>query len=127
MSELGPGNRAHCGVGNDAEIGREGAACPAVAEAFREQSLARVEGFYADLGRLGEVAPAARLRLEGFLEAGLALGLVTRDEVSRWVNDSYRRNMPPESGGHTPAVLADCDDGVVVLPVRWRRAPVYPS
>ena len=120
-----------CGAGsgssNHTGSGTEGAACPSLAKDFREQAQARVECFYADLGRLGEVPPAARLRLEGFLEAGLTLGLVAKDEISRWVDDSYDRHLPTEQHQRAPTAPADSDNNLIVLPVRWRRAPVYPS
>ncbi len=81
----------------------------------------RLDDFYSQLALTGEVAPGVRFRLEGFLEAGLVLQLAEPRHLANMINASYRAFMgePPE-----PCPIADVP---VQLPVRWQRAPVYPS
>jgi hypothetical protein len=81
----------------------------------------RLDDFYAQLALTGEVAPGVRFRLEGFLEAGLALQLVEPRQLATMIAASYRAFMgeSPE-----PCPVADV---AVQLPVRWQRAPVYPG
>ena len=89
---------------------------------FTAELAQRLDSLYRDQAELGEVAPGARLRLEGWIEAGLQLELVTREEVERLVADAWSRRRP----GEVPPLLPDTDGGIA-LPVRWQRAPVYAS
>jgi hypothetical protein len=81
----------------------------------------RLDDFYSQLALTGEAAPGIRFRLEGFLEAGLVLQLVEPRQLAAMITASYRAFMgeAPE-----PCPVADVP---VQLPVRWQRAPVYPS
>ena len=81
----------------------------------------RLDDFYKQLALTGEVAPGVRFRLEGFLEAGLVLQLVESRQLASMITASYRAFMGEST---SPCPLADVP---VQLPVRWQRAPVYPS
>ena len=96
-------------------------------DAFYSAAEARLDQFYRSLGELGEVTPVARLRLEGFLEAGLLLDLVTRADIDSWVAHYTHLHLGEEQRLPSSPVLADSDDDGVLVPVRWRRAPVHPS
>lgn len=86
---------------------------------FIAMAQQRLDDFYRQLAQTGEVAPGPRFRLEGFLEAGLALQLVEPQQLAAMIAASYRAFIGelPE-----PCQVADV---AVVLPVRWQRAPVY--
>jgi hypothetical protein len=90
-----------------------------VEETFIAEAARRLDAFYGDLHNYGEVAPGVRFRLEGFLEAGLSLQLVERNELDALIQAAYKTHM-----GQEPTAVPG--DGLQ-LPVRWRRAPVYPS
>jgi hypothetical protein len=79
----------------------------------------RLDDFYRLLAHTGEVAPGPRFRLEGFLDAGLALQLVEPQQLAAMIAASYRAFM-----GQSPP-SCPLDDVTVMLPVRWQRAPVY--
>ena len=83
----------------------------------------KLDAFYQDFARFGEVAPGRLFRLEGFIEAGLALELVSKQQARRMIDHSYGRYMaeaaPDMDWVDAPAGL--------VLPVVWGRAPVYPA
>ena len=98
-----------------------------VADVFCSEARARLDQFYRSLGELGEVTPVARMRLEGFLGAGLVLALVTRGEIDSWVAHYTGVHLGEEQRLPSSPVLADSDDDGVLVPVRWARAPVHPS
>ncbi len=79
----------------------------------------RLDDFYRLLAHSGEVAPGPRFRLEGFLEAGLALQLVEPQQLAAMIAASYSAFM-----GQSPPPCP-VSDVPVMLPVRWQRAPVY--
>ncbi|ARN72768.1 hypothetical protein BST96_00745 [Oceanicoccus sagamiensis] len=65
------------------------------------------------------VAPATLFRLEGFIEAGCALGLLSEDQAKRLIQSVWENTLTepfPESARHR-----------IMIPVMMRRAPVYPS
>ena len=103
--------------------GEAGAGEPGVGERFRAEAWRRIDQFYGELARLGEVPPARRFALEGFLAAGLYLELVERELLQRWLHDSQRGHL----GAELPAPPTWADGAGVTLPVRWQRAPVYPG
>lgn len=96
-------------------------------ERFCAEAQARIDRFYRELAQMGEVAPVIRLRLEGFLEAGLVLDLVSRDTVESWIYHYGRRHLGEGRMPDPSQVPADSDDDGMLLPVRWQRAPVHPS
>ncbi|TNF34954.1 MAG: hypothetical protein EP312_04985 [Gammaproteobacteria bacterium] len=67
-----------------------------------------------------DVPPATRYRLEGQIEAAIALGFLTADTARQRVDGHYRAVL-----GEVP--LQPEQDGRVRLPLRMRVAPVYPS
>jgi hypothetical protein len=90
-----------------------------VATRFVAEAQQRLDDFYGQLAQLGEVPPGARFRLEGFLEAGLALALIEADALQAMIAVSYQAVM-----GEEP-VPCPAEGVAVTLPVRWERAPVY--
>jgi hypothetical protein len=90
-------------------------------EQFQTAAQQRLEGFYSNLAQWGEVAPGVRFRLEGYLQAGIDMGLLQRTQLQSMIEASYRSHMgkpPPPSPAPTEHVQ---------LPVYWQRAPVYAS
>lgn len=98
----------------------DGAGAAELGARFEREAVQRIGRFYADLARLGETPPARRFALEGFLEAGLWLGLVECGQVQRWLGEAQREHL----GAELPVPPAAAG---VALPVRWQRAPVYPG
>ena len=95
-----------------------------LAERFQREAQRRVEAFYRDLTTLGETPPARRFGLEGFLEAGIVLELASQESLRQLVNGRFERYF----GEPPPAPVAACAEPVgVAVPVRWQRAPVFPS
>ena len=90
------------------------------AEQFQAEATARLEGFYRRLAEYGEAPPASRYRLEGFLEAGLALGLVEEAWLRGRITEAQRRYLDR-------ALPAPPDAAPWAVAVRWARAPVYPG
>lgn len=90
-------------------------------EQFPGELQRRLEDFYQALAQYGEVAPGVRFRLEGMLEAALLLQCVSDEELRRLVGDAYRQHM-----GEPPPALPGNPEPYH-LPVRWQRAPVFPS
>jgi hypothetical protein len=88
---------------------------------FLTEAQQRLDDFYRKLAQWGEVAPGLRFRLEGFLEAGLTLGLVEGQQLQVMIETSYRTFL-----GRAPEPVPGSDP-IVQLPVRWQRAPVYRS
>ena len=88
---------------------------------FLPEAQQRLDNFYRELAQWGEVAPGPRFRLEGFLEAGLTLGLVQQPQLQTMIDTSYRTFM-----GRAPDPIPGSEP-MVQLPVRWQRAPVYKS
>ena len=88
---------------------------------FLPEAQQRLDNFYRELAQWGEVAPGPRFRLEGFLEAGLTLGLAQQPQLQAMVETSYRTFM---GRAHEPIPGSD---PMVQLPVCWQRAPVYKS
>ena len=95
-------------------------------ELYRREVRERIEAFYRELGEWGEMPPAKRLRLEGFLEAGILLGLLERDALGTWVEASWQRYID-DPAGDLIAIdgLLGGGSGDIRLPVIWERAPVY--
>lgn len=83
----------------------------------------KLNGFYQDFARFGEVAPGRLFRLEGFIEAGLALELISLEEARSLIGGSYRRHL----GEAAPNMDWVDAPGGLALPVKWQRAPVYPA
>lgn len=71
----------------------------------------------------GEVPTGERLRLEGFMEAGIFLGIAGRDELLERMDIIYRDIL----GESLPRSCYDIESPPVTIPARWPRAPVYPS
>lgn len=92
-----------------------------VREEFRKVLVQRLDEFYSDLAKFGEVAPGVRFRLEGFIEAGLCLQLIAATEVQKVIADAYQIHM----GAVAPALPGKPEP--YHLPIRWQRAPVFPS
>lgn len=98
-----------------------------IAERYQREVERRVDAFYRDLIALGETPPARRFALEGFLEAGIALELASREALSELVRSCFERYFgepPPEQ---PEAAAGEPPPAGVAVPVRWQRAPVFPS
>lgn len=89
------------------------------------QRLATVFEAWA-LGR--DVAPGERLRLEGFMQAGIVLGLATRQQVLACMAEICREYLGEAAMEHCEAPFPPmADPGILPLPPLMRRAPVVPS
>jgi len=63
--------------------------------ALRSAVATRLDDYFATLERSGEVNPAARYRLEGFLQAGLASGALGEAELNTLLSErinAFNRN-----------------------------------
>ncbi|NNL57645.1 MAG: hypothetical protein HKO71_07820 [Pseudomonadales bacterium] len=90
---------------------------PSFESALRSAIATRLDEYFAALGRSGEVNPAARYRLEGFLQAGLVSGILSQPELNTLVSD------------HINAFNSDNERQLVVLDDAWRLpylAPLAP-
>lgn len=67
-----------------------------------------------------DVTPAQRFRLEGFVEAGLELGLITEPELL-----TLKQQCAEKAFGST--VSAEWWGDAIVIPAMMKRAPVKPS
>ncbi|MFT4996790.1 MAG: hypothetical protein ACJA0M_000246 [Chitinophagales bacterium] len=86
------------------------------------ERLERIFEFYAD----GEdVAVGERLRLEGFIQAGLVFGVVALDQVLVVLDTVHQRIFDEPFGEVFP--LYDGADCIVAIPSKMQRAPVFPS
>lgn len=86
---------------------------------FLPEARRRLDNFYSQLAHWGEVAPGLRSQLEGFLEAGVAMQLLSLEQLQDMITTSYGTFM-----GQAPAPIPGLRDNVQ-LPVLWARAPVY--
>lgn len=89
---------------------------------FMELLEKKLDAFYRDFQQYGEMPPGDRLRLEGFMECGIALGLADHALIQAGITRAYERYM-----GEAPPNLGWLQAGAPVLHVKWERAPVYPS
>lgn len=71
----------------------------------------------------GEVPTGERLRLEGFMEAGIFLGIAGRDELLERMDIIYRDVL----GESLPRSCYAIESPPVTIPARWPRAPVVPT
>ena len=88
---------------------------------FGREAERRIDDFYRVFAASGEAPPAARYRLEGFLEAGLLLALIDRQSLQGLIDESRLRHLADSSP------QPDSASSELWLPLRWRRAPVYPG
>jgi hypothetical protein len=95
---------------------------PAVFLAEISQRLALIFQCYADGD---DVATGQQLRLEGFIQAGLVLNIVSLEQVLAVLDTVHRRifNQPFDTV-FPPFNEADC---IIAIPSKMQRAPVFPS
>jgi hypothetical protein len=96
--------------------------------AWRVELTRRLIAILESLKAGDDATPAARLKAEGFAEAGLVMGLVSVAELACMLDESYRQVLGATVGELFPFSAADCVDATNLqfrLPVRWQRAPVY--
>ena len=95
---------------------------PAVFLAEIGERVARIFERYADGD---DVALGERLRLEGFIQAGLVLNIVAVDQVLEVLDLAHQRIFDKPFGAVFPPYSElDC---VIAIPSKMQRAPVYPS
>lgn len=90
-------------------------------EEFHRQLRERLHVFFRDQAEGWDIPPAQLYRLEGFIEAGLSLQLVSQDEVRQQLLSLATDYLPEED-----AELYQQDDRIV-LHLHMKTAPVYPS
>lgn len=73
----------------------------------------------------GDVPPATVHRLEGLLEAGVLCGFVSKKETDTIIKSLYKKCL--EQDWLDDAVSVAQNDGVFRLPIRMKRAPVWPT
>ena len=89
-----------------------------------DQIKKRAEGIFSQYASGLDVATGERLRLEGFIQAGLVLGLVEFDDVLAVLDSLHQQAF-----GKPFEVFPPCDEAscVIAIPTRMQRAPVYSS
>jgi hypothetical protein len=72
-----------------------------------------------------DVATGQRLRLEGFIQAGLVLDIVAVEQVLAALDTVHQRIFNEPFGAVFPPYNeADC---IIAIPSKMQRAPVFPS
>lgn len=77
-----------------------------------------------------DAIPALRFGVEGFAEAGLALGLVDAKQLAQWLDTAYLDIHGAGVAQLFDFSAEDCVDAArcrFELPIRMRRAPVVPG
>lgn len=69
-----------------------------------------------------DVSPAQRFQVEGFIQAGLALGLMDEPSLNKLKKSRYRLIY----GEHGELPFSEAE-GASFIPVLMKRAPVRPS
>lgn len=90
-------------------------------EQFWTLLQARLEAFFRDQYEGWDIPPAQLYRLEGVIDAGLSLGLVSQQDVREQLLLLAERYL-----SKADAELYRQDDDIV-LHLRMKTAPVYPS
>jgi hypothetical protein len=91
---------------------------------FELQLGRRLRAVFAAYAGGQDVAPGERLRLEGYMQAGIELGLASRDELVLLLQQTHLEYMGQELAEPFPPMD---ENSVIPIPVRMQRAPVYPS
>ncbi len=87
--------------------------------AFVKQLESRVKAVYQAFKTDGNVPPAIVFRLEGFIEAGCALGLLTEDEAQVIIKSAWQSTFT--------VPFPELVSSKIAIPTLMQRAPVYPS
>lgn len=88
-------------------------------KAFINEVETRLEAVFAAYQGNKDVPPATLFRLEGFIQAGCALGLMTIAEANRLIAKQWQQ--------HIQRPLPALSTTEVMIPTAMQRAPVYPS
>ncbi len=94
-------------------------------EAFLQEVRERITAIFTDYHNGNDVPPGMRLRLEGFIQAGLRFALVDRSAVEKILVDTHQQVF----GAPMPESFPSFDeaDQIIPIPPLMQRAPVYPS
>ncbi|MFQ3322935.1 MAG: hypothetical protein ACI90U_000751 [Pseudomonadales bacterium] len=94
-------------------------------DSFLTEIGARLQRIFERYADGEDVAIGERLRLEGFIQAGLVFGIVAFDQVLV-VLDAVHQRIFDEPFGEVfpPYNEVDC---IIPIPSKMQRAPVYPS
>lgn len=81
----------------------------------------RLRQFFSDQQQGLDIPPADLYRLEGFIEAGLLMGIVDAPEIKQALIDGAQQHLGTE--------IAEFyrQDYRLILHLRMHQAPVYPS
>ncbi len=99
-------------------------------EAWERELRGRLACLLRSLADGDDAPPALRFKAEGVAEAGLALNLVSAQELAALLDAIYREGCGAAIGERFPYPAAACIDAArtrVTLPFAMRRAPVYPG
>lgn len=101
----------------------------ALAQRFVEEARQRLDAVFAVWAAGQDVPPGDCLRLEGFMQAGIVLGLATRQQLLACMTASCRLHCAADlhekkCGDIFPPMT---DTSILPLPPMMRRAPVVPS
>ena len=99
-------------------------------DAWECELRARLACLLRSLAAGDDAPPALRFKAEGVAETGLALGLVSAQELAALLDAIYREGCGASIGERFPYPAAACIDAArtrVTLPFAMRRAPVHPG
>ena len=90
-------------------------------EGYRAELSQKIQQFFSDQQQGLDIPPADLYRLEGFIDAGLLLGLIFDTELKQELVDGAEQYLN--------TVVADFyrQDYRLILHLRMHEAPVYPS
>jgi hypothetical protein len=95
-----------------------------LSQQFLQQVTRRLGLVFAAYARGGDVSPGERLRLEGYMQAGIELGMASREELILLLKQVHLDHLGQELADPFPPME---EASVIPIPVRMQRAPVYPS
>jgi hypothetical protein len=94
-------------------------------DSFLTEIGARLQRIFERYADGDDVAIGERLRLEGFIQAGLVFDIVAVDQVLVVLDAVHQRIFDEPFGAVFPPYSElDC---VIAIPSKMQRAPVYPS
>jgi len=91
---------------------------------FLAETRQRLDAVFTAWSGGADVSPGDSLRLEGFMQAGIALGLATREQLQACMAESCLRCLGRSLDEPFPPMA---DPSILPLPPLMRRAPVVPS
>ncbi|MEH6558781.1 MAG: hypothetical protein V7459_10835 [Oceanicoccus sp.] len=86
---------------------------------FIETVEQRLKAVFLEYNKGCDVPPARVFRLEGYIEAGRDVGLISQQQACDLIRSAWREVLRCE--------LPVCAENTIQIPAAMQRAPVYPS